>query len=122
MNVTSKAPRGTKWIGTQGWVHVNRKELLADPPSLLHSVIGPNEIHLYHSRDHARNFLDCVRSRGLTITPAEVAHRSISIGHLGIIAMKVGRKLRWNPQKERFLNDPQADKFLSRAMRNPWRL
>jgi hypothetical protein len=91
-------------------------------PNLASSVIAPNEIHLYKSDDHHQNFIDCVRSRQKTITPAEVAHRSIMIGHLGLIAMKLGRKVRWNPVTERFVDDPEADRLLARPMRGHWHL
>lgn len=111
---------GAHFIGSEGWVHVNRNGLDVHPKSLLTSVIGPNEIHLYESNDHTGNFLDCVKSRAETITPAEIAHYSIMIGHLGLIAMKLGRRVNWNPQTERFVKDRDADRLLSRPMRSPW--
>jgi predicted dehydrogenase len=113
---------GVQFEGTDGWIWVDRDGLDASPKSLISSVIGPEEIHLYRSDDHHQNFLDCVRSRAETITPARIAHRSIMIGHLGLIAMKLGRKVRWDPEAERFINDPEADRLLSRPMRSPWHL
>jgi predicted dehydrogenase len=113
---------GVQFEGTDGWIWVDRDGMDASPASLLTSVIGPNEIHLYRSDDHHQNFLDCVRSRETTITPAAVAHHSIMIGHLGMIAMKLGRKVRWDNTAERFLNDAEADRLLSRPMRSPWHL
>jgi hypothetical protein len=113
---------GIIWYGEDGWVYVKRGRLEAEPESILDERIGPNEIKLYESRDHQRNFLDCVKSRKLTITPVEIAHRSISVGLLGEIAMLLGRKLKWNPEQERFLNDEQANRMLSRPMRSPWHL
>ena len=113
---------GVLFEGSEGWVHVNRGGISARPKSLLTSVIGPDEIHLYKSDDHKENFLDCVRSRSQPIAPAEVGHRSIMIGHLGLIAIKMGRKLRWDPVDERFINDSEADRLLSRPMRSPWHL
>lgn len=114
--------RGVLFEGTAGWIFVNRKGIDAHPKSLLKSLIGPNEIHLYKSDDHKGNFLDCVRTRSQTVAPVEVAHRSIMIAHLGVIAIKLGRKLNWDPKKERFINDPEADRLLSRPMRSPWHL
>jgi len=111
---------GTQFFGSEGWIYVDRSGIDAHPKSMLKSAIGPNEIHLYESTDHVGNFLDCVASRAKTITPAEAAHHSIMIGHLGNIAMKLGRKVRWNPQTERFINDPEADRMLSRPMRGAW--
>jgi len=113
---------GVQFEGTEGWIWVDREGFDASPKSLLTSVIGPGEIQLYRSDDHHQNFLDCVRTRAETVTPARIAHRSIMIGHLGLIAMKLGRKVRWIPEAERFENDPGADRLLSRPMRSPWHL
>lgn len=113
---------GVQFIGEHGWVYVDRSGIDAEPKSLLTSIIGPNEIQLYKSNDHHQNFLDCVRNRALTITPAEVAHHSIMIGHLGVIAMRLGRKVQWDVSRERFVNDFEADRMLSRPMRSPWHL
>jgi hypothetical protein len=114
---------GAYWYGENDhWIHVNRGGLRASDPRILEEVIGPNEVRLYESRDHHQNFLDCVKSREKTITPIEVAHRSISVGLLGEIAMLTERKLQWDPEKEQFVNDPGADRMLSRPMRAPWHL
>jgi predicted dehydrogenase len=115
-------PQGTKWYGQDGWIYVKRGKLEANPPSILKEVIGSDEIKLYKSRDHRQNFLDCIRSRKETIAPAEVGHRSISVGLLGEIAMLTERKLRWDPDKEIFPDDEQASRMLSRPMRSPWHL
>ena len=120
---TDKLRQGIRFIGADGWVHVNREQGLdTDPKSILDSAIGPDEIRLYKSDDHVQNFIDCVFSRAQTVAPVEVAHRSISVAHLGTIAMKTGRKLFWDPAAERFNNDDQANRLLSRPMRSPWRL
>jgi predicted dehydrogenase len=114
---------GTKWYGEDGkWVFVTRGQIKANPPSILNETIGPNEKRLYVSRDHKRNFLDCIKSRQQTIAPAEVGHRSISVALLGEIAMLTERKLRWEPDKEVFINDEGANRMLSRPMRTPWHL
>ena len=111
---------GAQFFGTEGWVYVDRSGIDAHPKALLKSVIGPNEIHLYESTDHIGNFLDGVASRAPTITPANIAHHAIMIGHLGNIAMRFGRPLQWNPTAERFINDPEADRWLARPMRGSW--
>jgi predicted dehydrogenase len=113
-------PMGTKWIGDKGWIHVDRGSLSAEPANLLNERIGPGEIKLYESPGHQRNFLDCVKSRRKTITPIETAHRSISVGLLGEIAMLTGRKIRWNPEKEEIIGDPAASALLCRSYREPW--
>jgi predicted dehydrogenase len=117
-----KFERGTLFEGDEGWVFVSRRRIDAQPRSLLRSVIKPNEIHLYKSNDHRQNFLDCVKTRRETVAPARVAHRSIMIGHLGLIAMQTGRKVVWNPDNEQFINDPVANAMLVRPMRSPWNL
>jgi predicted dehydrogenase len=113
---------GTVWYGKDGWIHVDRKILEASDDMILKEVVGPNEIRLYESKDHHQNFLDCVKSRQKTIAPIEIAHRSISVGFLGEIAMLVGRKLRWDPDKEQFVNDDTASRMLRRSMRAPWHI
>jgi len=113
---------GGGFEGTDGWVHVNRGGLSAYPEAILDSVIKPDEIHLYESNDHIANFIDCVKSRSQTVAPAEVAHHSIMVAHLGLIAIKMGRRLRWNTKEERFIDAPEADRLLSRPMRSPWHL
>ncbi len=113
---------GAKWIGDRGWVWVNRGAQETDPPSLWNEFIGPNEKRLYKSRDHYQNFLDCVKSRDLTITPCETAHRSASVGHLGVIALKLGRKIHFDPQTETIRDDCEATSLMSRAYRSPWQL
>jgi predicted dehydrogenase len=111
----------TRFEGTRGWVDVSRGKIDAEPISLLTSIIGPDEIHLYNSNDHNQNFLDCIKSRKDTICTAEIGHRSATVCHLGNIAMILGRKLKWDPKEERFIDDDEANRMLSRAMRAPWR-
>ena len=113
---------GARWIGDKGWVWVDRGGFDAEPKSLLKDTIRPDEINLYRSNNHHGNFLECVKSRRLTITPAEVAHRSASLGHVGLVAMLLGRKLRWDPDKEEVIGDPSANAMLGRAKREPWHL
>jgi len=113
---------GAVWYGEKGWIHVDRGRQATEPASLWNETIGPNENRLYESRDHQQNFLDCVKSREKTITPIEVACRSISVGLLGEIAMLLGRKVQWDPQKEVFANDDEANRLLWRPMRAPWHL
>jgi hypothetical protein len=111
---------GATWYGEDGWINADRRGLTAKNPAILEEVIGDNEIRLYKSPDHVRNFLDCVKSREETITPAEVAHRSISVGLLGEIAMQTGEKLKWDPKNEVFTNSQNANRLLSRPFREPW--
>jgi predicted dehydrogenase len=121
--ISNKERSGVTWEGTEGWVSADRGRHDANPKSLLTSKIEDNEIHLYKSDNHYRNFIDCVLSRKETAAPVEVAHRSITICHLGNIAMRLGReKLRWDPVKEQILDDDEAGKMLRRPYREPWKL
>lgn len=111
---------GVKFQGTEGEVWATRGEHGASSDAILNSEIKPDEIHLYKSDNHFRNFIDCVISREETIAPAEIAHRSISIAHLGNIAMMLEQDLEWDPVTERVTNSEQANKMLKRPMREPW--
>ena len=116
---------GTKWIGTDGWVHVDRGVFEGSKPEWNDYKVLPEElckVKLYKSDNHQRNFIDCVKSRQPTITPAETAHHSAIPGHLGLISMIVGRKLNWDAKREHILNDADATKLLSRAYRAPWKM
>ena len=121
-NTRPQNKQGVRFEGTDGWVFISRSEIDAEPKSLLTSLIGRDEIHLYRSDNHWGNFIDCVRSREQTITPIEVAHRSISVAHLGNIAMRLGRDIKWDPDNEAIVGDPEAARMLDRSMRSPWNL
>jgi predicted dehydrogenase len=114
--------QGAKWIGERGWVYVKRGKIDAEPKSLLRDKIGPGETRLYVSGGHKRNFIDCVLSRKETICPAEIGHRSISVGLLGEIAMLTGRTIHFDPDTEQIRNDPGAAALLGRSYREPWQL
>jgi len=121
MVVSNTNKMGVTFEGSEGKIYVDRGKLEADPPSVLDSKIGPNGIQLYKSDDHFHNFIDCVISRQPTAAPVEVAHRSITICHLGNIAMRLGREqLRWDPRTEQIIGDEEASKMLSRPYRAPW--
>ena len=113
---------GILFEGSEGWIQVNRGGLDVYPESILKNPIGVNDIHLYRSNDHKQNFLDCIRTRAQTVAPAEIAHHSIGVGYLGIIAMRLKRKLKWDKKKEQFINDEEANRMLYRDMRSPWHL
>ena len=139
MIVSGEFPNGIRFEGSEGWIFVSRgnervtasdptaklkdaSALAASDPKIITSVIGPNEIHLYESKDHHGNWLECMRTRQQTIAPVEVAHRSCSTCLLHHIAMKTGRKLQWDPLRERFKNDDAANAMLSRHQRWPYAL
>ena len=124
MHVRSTGP-SIRFEGTDGWLASNgwRGRLEASSPGLLKTVIGPEEIHLYTCpQGEHRNFLDCVKSRRDPYFPAEIGHRCCTVLHLGNIAMDLRKKLKWDPVAERFPDDPEANRMLGRAMREPWGL
>jgi len=107
------------WVDSQGWIG----PLQASSRELLTAPFGPGDTRLYTCpRGEHRNFLDCVKSRRTPYFSAEAGHRCSSISHIGNIAMDLGRKLRWDPKKEVFPDDEQANRMLSRTMRSPWTL
>jgi len=133
MDISGDFPNGIKFYGTEGWIFVTRdaevttsdptgkpvtlQPLMASNPKILDSVIGPDEVHLYESADQHGNWLECIRTRKAPTAPAEIGHRACSTCLIHHIAMKTKRRLHWDPIKERFLNDDQANSMLSRPQR-----
>jgi predicted dehydrogenase len=116
---------GAKWIGTDGWVWVDRDGFEASNEEWRDMKQLPEserKIKLMVSTDHTGNFLDSVKSRQPTITPVTTAHHSAIPGHLGLISMLVGRKLKWDAQSEQIMDDPEASELLTRPFRHPWKL
>lgn len=130
-------PNGIRYEGTEGWIWVSRgdyvasasdpvskekssKALDASDPKILTSVIGENEIHLYKSDEQHGNWLECIKTRKAPISPVEIGHRACSVCLISHIAMKLPRKLQWDPKTERFVNDKEANAMLSRPQRKPY--
>jgi predicted dehydrogenase len=114
---------GTKWIGEDGWVYVDRGKFDASNEDWMDIKELPDseaKTKLYRSTNHQRNFIDCVKTRDLTITPADVGHHSATPGHLGYISMVLGRKLKWDVATEQILDDPSATAMMSRPFRPPY--
>lgn len=120
MIISNKLRGGVTFKGTEGWVYANRGIHEVFPEKLKDTVIGPDEINLYKSDNHFRNFVDCILSRKETVAPAEISHHSIAMSHLGNIAMRLQQDLDWDPQAEKFINNDQANAMLHRQMREPW--
>jgi predicted dehydrogenase len=113
---------GTKWIGTDGWVRVDRGGYDASEVDWFTLPEDKYKVQLYRSDNHHRNFLDCVKSRKPTITPVETAHHSTIPGHLGLIALLLGRLIRWDVAREVIIGDAAASRLLTRSYRPPWKL
>jgi Oxidoreductase family, NAD-binding Rossmann fold/Oxidoreductase family, C-terminal alpha/beta domain len=137
MDISGDFPNGIKFYGSDGWIFVTRDEmvtptdpggkpvappqpLVASNPKILDSVIGPDEIHLYQSNDQHGNWLECIKSRKAPTAPAEIGHRACSTCLIHHIAMKTKRRLYWDPVKEHFKNDDEANCMLSRPQRAPY--
>ncbi len=121
------AGNGVRFEGTEGWIFVSRSRLDAEPKSVLTSRIGPDEIHLApkgRATTHMGLWLDCIRTRNAKAlnAPVEVGHRSATVCHLANIAMKLGRKLKWDPDGEQFVDDDEANRMTWRPLRDPWRI
>lgn len=113
---------GTAFEGTEGWIHVNRNLIRSGPENIVDSVIQSNEIHLPKSDHHMRNFIDCVKSRNEPVSPIEAAVQGDLLCQTCDVAIRLGREVRWDPRKERFIDDKEANQWLERDMRAPWRL
>jgi predicted dehydrogenase len=113
---------GTTFEGDQGWVHVNRGNLQASNDDLIGEPLPADAVRLYVSKDHMDNWFDCIKTRKLPICDVEIGHRSATVCHLGSLAMRLGRKLKWDPAKEEFLGDEKANAMRHYAYRKPWEL
>jgi hypothetical protein len=116
---------GVKWIGTEGWVWVDRDGFDASNPAWKQGKYLPRELRkvkLYTSSDHQQNFLDCIKTRQATLTPVEVGHNSALPGHLCLISMLTGKKIRWDAKEEKIIGDPEASKLMTREYRGPWKM
>ena len=130
-------PNGVRYEGSEGWIFVTRGSYTASPsdpvsktesskaldasdPSIFSSKINENEVHLYVSEEQHGNWLDCIRSGKEPVSPVEKGHRACTVCLLTHTAMKLGRKLTWDPEKEIFINDTEANKMLSRSQRAPY--
>jgi predicted dehydrogenase len=117
-----KHTNGILFVGEDGkWIFVNRELITASDKALVEDKLPDNATRLYLSNNHMGNFLECVKTRKETICPASVGHRSVSVCHIGVISTRLGKKLKWDPVKEKF-DDDEANKMLSREMRAPWKL
>jgi predicted dehydrogenase len=139
MEIGGTNPNGVKFEGTEGWIFVSRgnvgvtasdpgaaasakenKAFYASDQKILGSVIQQDEVHLYESPEQHQNWIESIQSGKQTISHAEIAHRSCTACLLAHTAMKLGRKLRWDPKKEDFIGDKEASAMLSRPQRGPY--
>ncbi len=113
---------GCRFVGDQGWVHVDRAGIWAEPASLLKIQRKPNDLRLTEAKHHQDNFLQCVRSRKDPVSDIDAAYAASTLGLLADIAARLNQKLRWDPKVGRFVGNDEANRRLSRPMHNGWRL
>ncbi len=111
---------GIKFEGSEGTLLVTRKKIEASKSEIIDAPLPSNAVRLEVSANHMGNFVECMRTRKKPIAPVEHGHRSVSACHIGVIAIRLGRKLQWDPVKEQFIGDKEASALIAREMRKPW--
>jgi predicted dehydrogenase len=121
--MTHGGPSGCVFTGTDGTLHIDRGVLKSDPESIVKDPLGPNDVHLFQSPGHHRNWLDCIRSRKQPVAEVEIGARSVAIPILANLAYRHGRGFKWDPKAWQFAGDAEANKkYLDRERRDPWTL
>ena len=120
-NTASGTP-DCSFIGADGTINATRGGISSNPASILKEPIEDGDHHVYPSSNHHGNWIECIKNRKDTICTAEIGHRSATICHLANIGYQLRRNLVWNPEKERFVDDDEANKLLDHALRDPWKL
>jgi hypothetical protein len=115
-------PGGAIFIGDEGKLEIFRGRVTSNPDGIVKEPLKDSDFRLYRSDDHMQNWLDCIKSREKPIADVEIGHRSATVCHLGNIARLVGRRLRWDPVREMFENDDDANKLLDRVRRAGYEL
>ncbi len=120
--MTHGGPSGCVFVGEHGQLHIDRGVLTSEPDSIVKEPLGERDAHLYESPGHHRDWLNCIRSRKHPVADVEIGARSATVVHLGNLAYWNHRRLRWDPQNWKFVEDPEADQWLDRKRRDPWQL
>ena len=115
-------PGGCVFEGTEGKMRIDRGHLSSEPESIVKEPLGDDEVHLFKSPGHHRNWIDCIRSRQRPVADVEIGARSVTVCHLGNLAYWHRRKLKWDPKAWRFADDEEANGWLDRQRRDPWQL
>ena len=122
VEMTHGGPDGCFFTGTRGTLYIARGNLVSEPAGIVKEPLGKNDVHLFRSPGHHRNWLDCIRSRAKPVADVEIGARSVTIVHLGNLAYWHGRRLNWDPQTWQFVGDDEANTWLDRRRRDPWQL
>ena len=115
-------PGGVTFVGTNGSIFVDRSKIKSNPEELVKQSFKESDDKLYVSTNHYQNFVDCLKTRKLPVCDVEIGHRSATVCHLGNIALRLGRRIQWNPSTEQIVGDDEAAKWVSRPYRSPWTL
>jgi predicted dehydrogenase len=115
-------PLGVTFYGEKGRIFVDRRKITSEPGDIIKQPLAEFDVRLYASTNHVANFLDCIKTRKPPICDVEIGHRSVTVCHLGNIAGRLGRKIRWDAAKEQIPDDPEANAMLLRPYRAPWKL
>lgn len=118
----SEGENGVNFTGSNGTIFVSRGEIRASDPEILKTEFKPSDTRLYKSDHHHNNWLDCIQTRERCICDVEIGYRSVTVCHLGNIALRLGRTLAWDPVKEDFVGDEMASRFVRKPMRAPWQV
>ncbi len=122
IEMTHGGPGGCVFVGTKGRLHIDRGRLTSQPEEIVKEPLADDEVHLYKSPGHHRDWLNCIRSRKRPVADVEIGARSVTIVHLGNLAYWYGRRLRWDPKSWKFIGDDEANTWLDRDRRDPWQL
>lgn len=115
-------PGGATFVGSEGTIFVDRGKIKSTPDDILKQPMTDSDERLYVSTNHHQNFLECIKTRKQPICDVEIGHRSATVCHLGNIAVRLGRRIQWNPATEQIVGDDEAAKWVSRPYRSPWTL
>lgn len=122
----TKFPGGVAFIGSRGRVYVDRGKIAGSPDEILKETLSHGDLNayqqLYRKKNHLGDWLDCIRTGKSPVADIEIGHRSVTVCHLGNTAIRLGRKIRWDPAAERIIDDDEAQRMLSRPYRGPWSL
>lgn len=122
VEITHGGPSGCFFTGTKGTLHLDRGVLKSDPEELIKEPLADNEVHLFKSPGHHRNWIDCIRSREKPICDVEIGARSVALVQLGNLAYWNHRTLKWDPERWQFVNDREANRWLDHERRKEWPL
>jgi hypothetical protein len=122
VQVIHGGPDGVTFMGTKGSIHVDRERVVSMPDTILKEPLKPEDVHLPQAANHHQNWIDCIKSRARCICDVEVGARSVAVCHLANLAYWHRRRLRWDPQAWRFIDNEDADGWMTYHRRKGYEL